>query len=102
MARLCRDHGVGPVVFQGPIVLDGHRYRPDFQIPEARLVVEVDGLAAHASREALDDDLTRQNRFIRHGWLVLRYTRTHLRRPAVVARDIIDVARARRAELIAG
>lgn len=99
MARLCRDHGVGPVLFQAPIVLEGHKYRPDFQIPAALVIIEVDGLDAHASREAFDDDLTRQNRFIRHGWLVLRYTRTHLRRPAVVAREIIDVARRRRTEL---
>lgn len=98
MARLCRDHGIGQVLFQSAIRLDGHIYRPDFQIPAARLVIEVDGLDAHASREALDDDLTRQNRFIRHGWVVLRYTVTHLRRPAAVAREIIEVARRRQAD----
>lgn len=99
MARLCRDHGVGPVLFQATVVLDGYRYRPDFQIPEAKVVVEVDGLDAHRWRDAFDDDVTRQNRFVRHGWLVLRYTSTHLRRPAVVAREIITVARRRRSEL---
>ncbi len=98
MARLCRDHGVGPVRYQSPVVLDGTTYRPDFQIPEALLAVEVDGLAAHRSRDAFDRDLTRQNAFIRSGWLVLRYTSTHLRRPARVAAEIIDVARRRRTE----
>lgn len=102
MARLCRDHGVGPVLFQSSVVLGGSRYRPDFQIPDVRLVVEVDGLDAHRTRDALDDDLTRQNAFIRHGWLVLRYTSTHLRRPAKVAREVIDTARQRRSELVAG
>lgn len=99
MARLCRDHGIGPVLFQATVVLDGHTYRPDFQIPEVKVAVEVDGLDAHRWRDAFDDDLTRQNRFIRHGWLVLRYTSTHLRRPAVVAREIIDVARRRRDDM---
>lgn len=99
MARLSRDHGVGPVHFQEPIVLDGARYRPDFQIPEARLVIEVDGLDAHGTRKAFDDDLTRQNAFIRHGWLVLRYTSTHLRRPAKVAREVIETAGRRRRDL---
>src|SRR5688572_14891266 len=57
----------------------------------ARTAVEVDGLSAHGTREALDRDLARQNLLIRHGYLVLRYTRTHLRRPAKVAAEIIEV-----------
>lgn len=91
MARLCRDHRLGRVKFQGEIVLDGHRLRPDFQFPDALVVVEVDGLDAHRTRDAFDSDLTRQNLFIRHGWLVLRYTSTHLRRPGAVAREIAEV-----------
>lgn len=99
MARLCAGALPGQVLFQTTIELDGRRFRPDFQIPVARVIVEVDGLSAHGSRDALDDDLTRQNAFIRHGWLVLRYTATHLRRPAVVAREITAVVRQRMAEL---
>lgn len=102
MARLCRDNGIRGVRFQSPVTLDGHRYRPDFTIPDARIVVEVDGLDAHGSRQALDDDLTRQNRFTAHGWLVLRYTATHLRRPAEVAREIESVVRRRRTALAEG
>ncbi len=99
MARVCRDHGVGPVLYQANVVLDGKTYRPDFQVPEALLAVEVDGFDAHRSRAAFDHDLTRQNAFIRHDWLVLRYTSSHMRRPAKVANEIIAVARRRRAEL---
>lgn len=99
MARLCRDHGVGAVEFQRTVTLDGVNYRPDFVIAAARLVIEVDGLDAHRTRDRLDSDLTRQNAFVRHGWLVLRYTSSHLRRPAKVAREIIAVAEQRCAEL---
>ncbi len=99
MARLLRDARLGPVLFQSTIELDGHRFRPDFQLPDVRVVVEVDGLSAHGSRVALDGDLARQNSFIRHGWLVLRYTSTHLRRPALIAREIADVVAKRRIEL---
>ena len=96
MARLMRDHGVGPVLFQSTVVLDGKTYRPDFQIPGVRLAVEVDGLDAHRGRAAFDNDITRQNAFTRHGWQVLRYSSTHLRKPACVAREIINVANDRR------
>ncbi len=99
MARLCRDHGVGPVDFQKTVVLEGRVFRPDFQIPDAQLAVEVDGFAAHRSRDAFEHDLERQNAFIRNGWLMLRYTAPQLRRPARVAREIIEVAKRRRAEL---
>jgi very-short-patch-repair endonuclease len=98
MARLCRDHRVGRMRFQAEIILEGRRFRPDFQFPDAMVVVEVDGLDAHGSRDAFDHDLTRQNLFMRHGWLVLRYTSTHLRRPAAVAREVAEVVSQRLAE----
>jgi very-short-patch-repair endonuclease len=99
MARLLRSHGVGPVLFQPEIVLEGRLLRPDFSVPRALLVVEIDGLSAHGSREALDHDLERQNLFMRHGYVVLRYTATHLRRPARVAAEILATARSRTSSL---
>jgi very-short-patch-repair endonuclease len=92
MARLLyRDLGIGPIEFQPTLVLDGRRVRPDFRVPWAMVAVEVDGLAVHGGRGAIDSDLARQNLLIRHGYLVLRYTSTHLRRPAQVVREIVDV-----------
>lgn len=100
MARLLyADLGVGPVAYQERLTLDGVEVRPDFLVPRAMTAVEVDGLDAHSSREALDNDLQRQNLLIRHGYLVLRYTKTHLRRPAKVANEIVDVCRRRIDEL---
>ena len=100
MARLLyADLGIGPVEYQPTLVLDGEKVRPDFLVSRAMTAVEVDGLDAHASREALDNDLQRQNLLIRHGYLVLRYTTTHLRRPAKVANEIVEVCRRRIGEL---
>jgi very-short-patch-repair endonuclease len=62
-------------------------------------VIEIDGLDAHRTRAALDHDLARQNLLVRHGYLVLRYTTTNLRRPAAVASEITAVCRRRIAEL---
>ncbi len=93
MARLLLDDlGIGPVDYQPTLVLEGRRVRPDFLVRLAKLVVEVDGLDAHASREALDADLERQNLMTRHGYLVLRYTVTHLRAPARIAAEIRAVS----------
>jgi len=100
MARLIyADLGIGPIEYQPTLVLDGVELRPDFLATRAMAVVEVDGLDAHSSREALDRDLARQNLLVRHGYLVLRYTTTHLRRPAKVAAEIVKVCTARIAEL---
>jgi very-short-patch-repair endonuclease len=101
LARICRDAQIGPALFQHEVVLDGHRLRPDITLPEPLVIVEADGFSAHGSPEALDRDLWRQNLFIRHGYLVLRYTHRHLRRPAKVAAEIAAVSRTRRRELAA-
>ena len=88
MARLLyADLGIGPIEYQRTLVLDGDGGAArTSSCPRAMTVIEVDGLDAHASREALDRDLERQNLLVRHGYLVLRYTTTHLRRPAPVTR----------------
>jgi very-short-patch-repair endonuclease len=100
MARLLyADLGIGPIEYQPTLVLDGVELRPDFLVTRAMAVVEVDGLDAHGSREALDRDLARQNLLVRHGYLVLRYTTTHLRRPAKVAAEIVKVCAERIADL---
>lgn len=100
MARLLyADLGIGPVAYQPTLVLDGLKVRPDFLVIGAMAVVEIDGLDAHASREALDRDLARQNLLVRHGYLVLRYTTTHLRHPARVTKEVVDACRQRIADL---
>ncbi len=53
-------------------------FRLDFAWPLRRVAVEIDGAAAHASREALSRDLRRQNRLLLSmvpaGWAFLRFT----------------------------
>lgn len=95
MARLWQDHGVGPIEFQPTLVLEGRVLRPDFLLPLPKVIAEIDGLDCHQGRAALDHDLTRQNLLIRHGYAVLRFTSTHLQRPARVAQEILTVARSR-------
>lgn len=99
MARLCANANIEGVEYQAELVLDGRRIRPDFLIRDAMLVIEVDGLSVHGTREALDHDLERQNLLATHGYQVLRYTVTHLRSPDRTADQILRTARKRRASL---
>jgi hypothetical protein len=46
----------------------------DLLFPEQRVVIEIDGWAAHGSREAFRNDRRRQNRLVAAGYLVLRFT----------------------------
>jgi very-short-patch-repair endonuclease len=96
-AEIVADMGLD-VAYQHPIVVEGRRYVVDFAVPDVRLVVEVDGLEVHGTREAIDHDLARQNALVLAGWHVLRYTSTHLRRRRQAIREeVLDlVARRRR------
>ena len=73
--------------YQHPVVVAGRRYVLDFALPAVRVFIEVDGLEVHASREALDADLARQNALVLAGWHMLRYTATHLHRRRRAIRD---------------
>lgn len=90
-AAIAADVGV-PVVYQHPVVVDGHRYVLDFALPEIMVAVEVDGLEVHATRSALDGDLVRQNRLVVAGWHLLRYTATHLvKRRSAIKAELLDL-----------
>ena len=66
----------------------------DVLFREARVVVEVDGWAAHSDREAFERDRQRQNVLVNAGYVVLRFTWRDLteREPTVVAqiREAVD------------
>jgi len=87
MARLLRDHGLPPAVFQ--YVIPGPRFRVDFAYPDLLLAIEVDGYEVHGTRTAFDADRDRQNRLVLLGWTVLRFTWTQVvRQPVKVAADV--------------
>jgi hypothetical protein len=46
----------------------------DILFPEQRVVIEIDGWAAHGNREAFRNDRRRQNRLVAAGYLILRFT----------------------------
>ena len=68
--QLCRAAGVSGLRRQVPI----GPYVTDFADPARRVVVELDGLETHATSQALQADLTRQNFLVLQGWTVLRFT----------------------------
>ena len=87
MARLLKDHGLPPAVFQ--LVLPDPGYRIDFAYPDVLLAIEVDGYDPHGTRKAFDTDRARQNRLVLLGWTILRFTWTQVvRQPAKVAADV--------------
>jgi very-short-patch-repair endonuclease len=48
--------------------------RPDLVDERLRILVEADSFGWHGSRDALKRDTRRYNRFVVHGWLVLRFS----------------------------
>lgn len=51
-----------------------HRYRVDFFLKDARLIIELDGHAYHSTREQLEKDAIRQRYLTRAGYTVIRFT----------------------------
>jgi hypothetical protein len=69
---------------------EGDHAYPDFAWPDRRKCVEVDGFSAHGSPEALERDLSRQNRLLEMGWELRRFSaRTVRRDPDGVLAEII-------------
>lgn len=65
-----------PAPVQQAVIRHGGRFvaRVDFLWEQARLVVEVDGLAKYGERGALRDEKRRQNELVALGYTVLRFT----------------------------
>jgi hypothetical protein len=67
----------------------------DVLFPAARVVIEVDGLRAHTTRDSFDNDRRRQNRLVMAGYTVLRFTWRDLTgRPEAVLKDILRATNA--------
>jgi len=91
MANLLRDENLPPASFQHEIRGEKGRFvaRVDFAYPKASLAIEVDGHEVHATPQALQRDLNRQNALVSLGWTVLRFTWSDIeRRPDKVAGDV--------------
>jgi hypothetical protein len=89
MAALLIEHGLPLATFQH-VVHDGElTARVDFAYPELRIAIEVDGWDPHGRRAVRERDLARDAELFARGWIVIRFTWTHVvRRPAWVARTI--------------
>ena len=90
LLEVCASHGIArPEV---NTVLDGHEV--DFLWREARLVVEVDGRAAHGTRRAFEQDRLRDAELTVAGRRVLRISQKRLESaPSEVAAQIRVLAR---------
>lgn len=61
----------------------------DVLFPAERIVIEIDGAAAHSGRDAFVRDRRRQNRLVHAGYLVLRFTWWDLvHRPEAVVAEV--------------
>lgn len=85
-----REGGVLEPVLQHELCTQtGDLIRPDFYWPALGKAVEVDGLDAHSSADALDRDLARQNALLELGIELRRFSaRTVRRNPRQVVQEI--------------
>lgn len=71
-----------PLVPQHPVILDSHRYRLDFALPDFKFGIELDGLAGHSSTTALAADHKRQRALELTGWKIARFGGQEVHRDA--------------------
>lgn len=72
----------------------------DAAIPELKVAVELDGAAFHGSAAARERDTRRDAALAAQGWVVLRFSyRRLMTDPEGCRREILEVCRARRAQL---
>ncbi|MBT0566667.1 type IV toxin-antitoxin system AbiEi family antitoxin domain-containing protein [Williamsia sp. CHRR-6] len=68
--RVLRQAGING--WQANVEVDG--YVGDLVFVQARLIVEIDGMAFHSDAAAFQRDRSRQNALVNVGWRVLRFT----------------------------
>jgi hypothetical protein len=88
---LCRRHGIPDPILNARVSIPHHTPEVDALWPATKLVVELDGVAAHHTRRAFEQDRRRDADLAEAGYLVVRLT---WRR---VADEPDDVARQLRA-----
>ena len=94
LAQGLRSAGLTGFLVNEPVL----GYVADFLDPTLRLILEVDGYRTHGTRVAFQNDRTRQNVLVTHGYTVLRYTAPDVctRLDRVLDEVAAAVARARR------
>ncbi|MGH2991542.1 MAG: endonuclease domain-containing protein [Solirubrobacterales bacterium] len=78
----CAGRGLPLPETNQALKVGGRRFEVDCVWRSARLVVELDGRAAHRTEEAFESDRARDRALIAGGWLPMRVTWAHLHRQA--------------------
>jgi very-short-patch-repair endonuclease len=78
LLRVLRKGGLPRAVVQHSVRTRRGRRRIDFAYPDRLIAIEVDGFAAHGTRNAFESDRIRGNALEALGWHVLRFTWTQL------------------------
>jgi very-short-patch-repair endonuclease len=88
-ARFLKHAGLPPAEVNARVALGGRELEVDYLWRERRLVVELDGHAAHGTRAAFERDRLRDRRLQAAGWRVIRLTWGQLdEAPGAVASDL--------------
>jgi very-short-patch-repair endonuclease len=84
--ELCRNAALPSPRVHAWVTVEGDGFEVDFCLPDARLIVEVDGSEIHGTRAAFERDRQRDRLLVLEGWHVVRFTwRQVVRRPGDVA-----------------
>ena len=67
------------------------RYRVDFILKDARLIVELDGHAYHSTPEQLEKDAIRQRYLTRAGYTVIRFTGREIKGDAIACVEEVRI-----------
>jgi very-short-patch-repair endonuclease len=86
---LLDSHGLPRPRFNADIAVAGRFFRADCLWRKERLIVELDGRAAHGTRKAFESDRERDRLLMVDGWLVMRITWRQLRtQQSAIASDL--------------
>ncbi len=96
LQRILRAADISDWRGNATITLDGQLFHPDILFRRARVIVEFDGREVHNDPAKFLKDRERQNVFVEHGYLVLRFGWEHLDDPEYVVRAVRRTLRAAR------
>ena len=102
LIQILRRAGFPEPVRQYRLEVGGRVIYIDLAYPEHLIAMEYDGIDPHSGLRALEQDDAKGNLIVLAGWILVRYTKSRLRHPAAICRQVDEAIRLAQSRGVSG
>ena len=93
LVQILRRAGFPEPVKQYELEVGGRKVVIDLAYPPEKIALEYNGIDPHSGLRALEKDNAKSNLIVLAGWILVQYTKTRLRQPDTLCREIDEAFR---------